>query len=113
MELILTSVDVKNLKTYQQLYLYFIPMFTNLGFINIVVVIARLYWFEKSIERNGESFTAPTQRSLAHAFGTIQHHQSSTRGRLIYKEMSRPNQPTWLLRIWTKLKACKMLKTRP
>lgn len=67
MGLILTIVDVKNLKTYQQLYLYFIPMFTNLGFINIVVVIARLYWFEKSIERNGESFTSPTRRSLAHA----------------------------------------------
>ncbi|ETS86288.1 hypothetical protein PFICI_00116 [Pestalotiopsis fici W106-1] len=64
----LNTVDVKNLKTYQQLYLYFIPMLTNLGFINIIVVIARLYWFEKSIKRNALSIqqegTSGLQRDI-------------------------------------------------
>ncbi|CAH0044433.1 unnamed protein product [Clonostachys solani] len=35
----LNTVDLKELKTYQQLYLYFLPIVTNIGFINIVVVI--------------------------------------------------------------------------
>ncbi|KAJ0419228.1 putative cation transporter [Aspergillus carlsbadensis] len=46
----LNTVDVKDLKTYQQLYLYFIPIFTNLGFINILVVVVRLYWFERRLK---------------------------------------------------------------
>lgn len=33
------SVDVNKLKTYQQLYIYFILILTNLGLINIVVVV--------------------------------------------------------------------------
>ncbi|KAH7114789.1 hypothetical protein EDB81DRAFT_892830 [Dactylonectria macrodidyma] len=47
----LNTVDVKDLKTYQQLYIYFIPIITNLGFINIVVVIVRLYWFKRHLKR--------------------------------------------------------------
>lgn len=43
------NVDVKELKTYQQLAIYFIPIFTNLGFINIIVVAVRLYWFDKHL----------------------------------------------------------------
>ncbi|CAG8909512.1 unnamed protein product [Penicillium egyptiacum] len=43
----LNTVDVKSLKTYQQLYIYFIPILGNLGFINIIVIIFRLRWFEK------------------------------------------------------------------
>ncbi|KAL2787686.1 cation transport protein-domain-containing protein [Aspergillus keveii] len=46
----LNTIDVKELKTYQQLYIYFIPIFTNLGFINILVVVVRLYWFEKRLK---------------------------------------------------------------
>ncbi|KAJ4217673.1 hypothetical protein NW757_014628 [Fusarium falciforme] len=45
----LNTVDLKELKTYQQLYLYFVPMFTNLGFINIVVVVVRLFWFRRKL----------------------------------------------------------------
>lgn len=30
----LGSIDVKGLKTYQQLYIFFIPILNNLGFIN-------------------------------------------------------------------------------
>ncbi|KAH7114074.1 potassium transporter [Dactylonectria macrodidyma] len=46
----LNTVDVNLLKTYQQLYIYFIPILTNLGFINIVVVVVRLIWFKKHLE---------------------------------------------------------------
>jgi hypothetical protein len=46
-------VDVKDLKTYQQLYIYFIPILTNLGFINILVVVVRLHWFEKRLKEAG------------------------------------------------------------
>ncbi|KAF5626917.1 potassium transporter TRK-1 [Fusarium tjaetaba] len=47
----LNTIDVKDLKTYQQLYIYFIPILTNLGFINIVVVIVRLFWFKRHLKR--------------------------------------------------------------
>ncbi|KAF4495034.1 potassium transporter TRK-1 [Fusarium agapanthi] len=47
----LNTIDVKALKTYQQLYIYFIPILTNLGFINIVVVIVRLFWFKRHLKR--------------------------------------------------------------
>ncbi|KAH7243116.1 hypothetical protein NW759_008367 [Fusarium solani] len=47
----LNTVDVKELKTYQQLYVYFIPMLTNLGFVNIIVVIIRLHWFRSHLKR--------------------------------------------------------------
>lgn len=44
---------MKDLKTYQQLYIYFIPILTNLGFINIIVVIVRLHWFKRHLKRLG------------------------------------------------------------
>ncbi|KAH7147926.1 cation transport protein-domain-containing protein [Fusarium sp. MPI-SDFR-AT-0072] len=47
----LNTIDVKDLKTYQQLYIYFIPILTNLGFINIVVVVVRLFWFKRRLKR--------------------------------------------------------------
>ncbi|KAF5237990.1 hypothetical protein FAUST_5796 [Fusarium austroamericanum] len=46
----LNTIDVKELKTYQQLYIYFIPILTNLGFINIIVVIVRLHWFKRHLK---------------------------------------------------------------
>ncbi|RYP17043.1 hypothetical protein DL767_010091 [Monosporascus sp. MG133] len=57
----LNTIDVKDLKTYQQLFLYFIPIFTNLGFINIIVVAVRLYWFERHIRKNGNKLLAPSR----------------------------------------------------
>ncbi|KFY67643.1 hypothetical protein V497_00265, partial [Pseudogymnoascus sp. VKM F-4516 (FW-969)] len=45
----LNTVDVKELKTYQQVAIYLIPIFTNLGFINVIVVAVRLYWFDKHL----------------------------------------------------------------
>lgn len=47
-------VDLKLLSTSQQLYLYFVPMFTNLGFVNVLVVIVRLSWFRKHLKESGE-----------------------------------------------------------
>ncbi|EWZ78216.1 hypothetical protein FOCG_17338 [Fusarium oxysporum f. sp. radicis-lycopersici 26381] len=47
----LNTIDVKALKTYQQVYIYLVPILTNLGFINIIVVIVRLFWFKKHLKR--------------------------------------------------------------
>lgn len=49
------SVDLKDLKTYQQLFVYFVPLVTNVGFINAFVVGVRLYWFERHINKSGRS----------------------------------------------------------
>ncbi|KAF4818592.1 Low-affinity potassium transport protein [Colletotrichum tropicale] len=46
----LNTIDVKDLKTYQQVYIYVIPIITNLMFINTVVVVARLYWFQQRLK---------------------------------------------------------------
>jgi Trk-type K+ transport system membrane component len=51
----LNTVDVKALKLYQQLVIYFIPILGNLGFINIIVVVFRLHWFEKRLKTLGIS----------------------------------------------------------
>ena len=47
-------MDVKDLQLYQQLVIYFTPILGNLGFINIIVVIVRLYWFEKRLKDIGK-----------------------------------------------------------
>ncbi|KAJ5806046.1 uncharacterized protein N7503_003648 [Penicillium pulvis] len=46
----LNTIDVKALKTYQQVYIYLIPILGNFGFINIIVVIVRLRWFKKRLQ---------------------------------------------------------------
>ncbi|KAI3187448.1 hypothetical protein CBS147311_10190 [Penicillium roqueforti] len=46
----LNTVDVKSLKTYQQVYLYLIPILGNLGFVNIIVIVFRVRWFEKRLK---------------------------------------------------------------
>ncbi|KEY71269.1 hypothetical protein S7711_02375 [Stachybotrys chartarum IBT 7711] len=51
----LNTVDVKDLETYQQVYIYIIPFITNLGFINIAVVIARLYWFRQRLAKTAQA----------------------------------------------------------
>ncbi|KAK2802735.1 hypothetical protein FQN51_004262 [Onygenales sp. PD_10] len=58
----LNTFDVKDLKTYQQVYIYLIPMFTNLGFINILVVVVRLHWFKKRLNEFG---------NVAHILGPV------------------------------------------
>ncbi|EAW19312.1 potassium ion transporter [Aspergillus fischeri NRRL 181] len=49
----LNTVDVNRLKTYQQVYIYVTPIISNLGFVNIIVVIVRLRWFEKRLKEVG------------------------------------------------------------
>lgn len=49
------SKDLKDLRTYQQLFVYFVPLITNVGFINAFVVAVRLFWFEKRLRNAGAS----------------------------------------------------------
>ena len=42
------------LKTYQQAYIYVIPVITNLMFINAMVVPVRLYWFRQKLKEAGK-----------------------------------------------------------
>ncbi|KAL4896829.1 cation transport protein-domain-containing protein [Aspergillus ambiguus] len=49
----LNTIDVKELKLYQQLFIYFVPIVSNLGFINIIVVCVRLWWFRKRLDEIG------------------------------------------------------------
>ena len=51
----LNTIDVKQMKIYQQLVIYFIPIITQMGFINIIVIAVRLYWFEKKLKEVGTS----------------------------------------------------------
>lgn len=51
------SVDVKDLKLYQQLFIYFVPIASNIAFINILVIVVRLYWFEKRLKQIGSYFS--------------------------------------------------------
>lgn len=60
------SVDVKALKTYQQIFIYITPIVTNLGFINIIVVVVRLRWFSKRFKDVG---TRPTLAQPEHFIG--------------------------------------------
>ncbi|CEI60272.1 unnamed protein product [Fusarium venenatum] len=43
-----------DLKTYQQLYIYFIPIVTNFDFIDIIVVVVRLDWFKRHLKGLGK-----------------------------------------------------------
>ncbi|PTD02476.1 High-affinity potassium transport protein, partial [Fusarium culmorum] len=47
----LNPVDVKDLKTYQQLVIYIIPTISHMAVINIVVIVVRLHWFEQRLEQ--------------------------------------------------------------
>lgn len=42
-----------DLKTYQQVILYLVPLLGQLQFINIMVVLVRLYWFERKFKDVG------------------------------------------------------------
>ncbi|EGY23703.1 high-affinity potassium transport protein [Verticillium dahliae VdLs.17] len=46
-------VDVKDLKTYQQVYLYVVPIITNMMFLNAIVVPVRLFWFRQRLRQAG------------------------------------------------------------
>ncbi|SPO06536.1 related to potassium transporter TRK-1 [Cephalotrichum gorgonifer] len=50
----LNTIDVKDLKTYQQVYIYIAPIITNIMFINAVVVVVRLHWFRQRLKETVE-----------------------------------------------------------
>ncbi|KAL4881713.1 putative cation transporter [Aspergillus karnatakaensis] len=60
----LNPVDVKDLKTYQQLFIYFVPLVSNIGFINILIVVVRLYWFEKRLKEIAPSVLRPRPETV-------------------------------------------------
>ncbi|KAK4098197.1 hypothetical protein N658DRAFT_509705 [Parathielavia hyrcaniae] len=66
----LNTVDVKDLKTYQQVYLYVIAVITNLGFINIIVVAVRLMYFEQRFKTAAASLPGPESAQDTEAQGT-------------------------------------------
>lgn len=47
------SVDIKDLKLYQQIFVYITPIVTNLGCINVMVVVVRLRWFRQKFKGLG------------------------------------------------------------
>lgn len=57
-------VDVPVLKTYQQLFLYFVPLVCNIVTINIIVVVVRLVWFRRYLKNAGQFVLACTWRPL-------------------------------------------------
>jgi hypothetical protein len=55
------------LKTYQQVYIYVTPIISNLGFVNIIVVIVRLRWFEKRLKEVAPAFLRQRRKDDAEA----------------------------------------------
>ncbi|KLJ13157.1 hypothetical protein EMPG_09428 [Blastomyces silverae] len=66
----LNTYDVKDLKTYQQLFIYVIPIISHLGFVNIAVVLVRLHWFKKRLNEFAPSQVQHRQDVEAKAFET-------------------------------------------
>ncbi|OJD17721.1 hypothetical protein AJ78_02185 [Emergomyces pasteurianus Ep9510] len=63
----LNTYDIKDLKTYQQLFIYVIPIISHLGFINIAVVLVRLHWFKKRLNETALSRVRHRHDVEAHA----------------------------------------------
>ncbi|KAL2758874.1 hypothetical protein ACRALDRAFT_2052263, partial [Sodiomyces alcalophilus JCM 7366] len=55
----LNSVDIKLLKLYQQICLYFLPHITNLMFISPLIVALRLSWFHKHMNSYARRVSRP------------------------------------------------------
>jgi uncharacterized membrane protein len=58
------SVDIKELKLYQQIFIYITPIITNMGFINVIVVAVRLRWFRQRFKGFG-TYDFQTSKSVA------------------------------------------------
>ncbi|KAI4940291.1 hypothetical protein J4E86_011096 [Alternaria arbusti] len=61
----LNPVDVKALKTYQQIFVYITPIVTNLGFINVLVVVVRLRWFKQKLKGITAAHSRPKSLQLS------------------------------------------------
>ncbi|KAH7016190.1 cation transport protein-domain-containing protein [Microdochium trichocladiopsis] len=60
----LNTVDVKELRTYQQIFLYVIPIITNLGVINIIVVVVRILWFKRRFRAVSSTLVRPEPKGV-------------------------------------------------
>lgn len=98
----LNTVDVKDLKLYQQLYLYAIPIITNLGFVNIIVVAVRLMWFEKRFKAAAASLLRPVipqdieahgDPSGAEGVGRVNNETKPAEPRISVDEPDKPDAP--------------------
>jgi hypothetical protein len=65
----LNTIDVMDLDVYQQIMIYFMAIITNLGFVSIIVVVIRLYWFKKRLNQmakskrvNGDEIPTPSHK---------------------------------------------------
>lgn len=47
-------VDLKDIETYQQVYTYIMAIITNMAFINVMVVVVRLWWFKRKLVAVGK-----------------------------------------------------------
>ncbi|KAF7586671.1 low affinity potassium transporter [Aspergillus hancockii] len=74
----LNTVDVKDLKTYQQVYIYLIPILGNLGFINIIVVVFRVRWFEKHLKAIAPHLLRPETLPEQDAEAQLKHKNNSS-----------------------------------
>ncbi|KAJ5214636.1 hypothetical protein N7449_001805 [Penicillium cf. viridicatum] len=72
----LNTVDVKLLKTYQQVYLYLIPILGNLGFVNIIVIVFRVRWFEKRLKAIAPHVLRPEAPPEQDAEAQLKHKRS-------------------------------------
>ncbi|KXJ86489.1 cation transport protein-domain-containing protein [Microdochium bolleyi] len=107
----LNTVDLKDLRTYQQIYLYIIPIITNLGVVNIMVVVMRILWFKKrfrtvspslvrtapkgvvfALRRDGDDVEAAQSRAL-HASAT-ETKKTTLMPPITTANGSEPNRPT-------------------
>ncbi|KAI4638618.1 hypothetical protein J4E93_009919 [Alternaria ventricosa] len=61
----LNPVDVKALTTYQQIFVYITPIVTNLGFINVLVVVVRLRWFKQKLKGIAAAHSRPKSLQLS------------------------------------------------
>ncbi|KAJ4314156.1 hypothetical protein N0V84_009039 [Fusarium piperis] len=68
----LATLDLKELRVYQQLYLYFVPMFANLVFINIIVVVVRLFWFNRHLKKAAPFLLRQRRRNGNGGGGVVQ-----------------------------------------
>ncbi|KOS43199.1 hypothetical protein ACN38_g5919 [Penicillium nordicum] len=72
----LNTVDVKSLKTYQQVYIYIIPILGNLGFVNIIVIVFRVRWFEKRFKAIAPHLLRPEAPPEQDAEAQLKHKRS-------------------------------------
>jgi len=52
-----SRVNVNDIATYQQVYTYIMAVITNMAFVNVIVIIVRLWWFKRKLMALGKPTT--------------------------------------------------------